>query len=260
MSSTDTSKLLLKVSQVGLDYPMNLYKHRGLRDVFVENVLSPWKAFSQPRDMLPVLRDVSFELKDGDRLGLLGINGAGKTTLCRVMCGMIRPPVGKVTANGRVEAIFDVATGIMPELTGRENAHLIARLFYSSIEVPKGLVEEALEFSELGVFLDAPFKTYSRGMQARLALSLVSATPSDVLILDEVFDGADMFFRTKIAARMKRKIEASGAVVFVSHAVEQISDLCNRVILLDRGKLVFDGGVEEGLALYTSHDNSSFGR
>jgi ABC-2 type transport system ATP-binding protein len=260
MDSTATSELLLSVRGVGLDYPMQLYRNRGLRDVFVENVLTPWKLLSDPVDMLPVLRDVSFELKTGDRLGLLGINGAGKTTLCRVMCGMIRPPVGQVRANGRVEAIFDVATGIMPELTGRENAHLIAHLFYSSSEVPTGLIEEALEFSELGVFLDAPFKTYSRGMQARLALSLVSATPSDVLILDEVFDGADMFFRTKVAARMKKKIEASGAVVFVSHAIEQISELCNRVILLDRGGLIFDGGVEEGITLYTNHQNSTFGR
>lgn len=251
MNSITASKneLLLEASGVSLDYPLAIYPHSGLRDSFVRLLQHPLNVFA-PQDRLPVLRNVSLQLRRGDRLGLLGLNGAGKTTLCRVLCGMILPPQGTVATRGRVEAVFDVGTGVLQELTGRENAYLLARLFMSTKEVPRDLVEEALDFSELGHFLDTPFKNYSRGMQARLVLSLVSSTPCDVLILDEVFDGADVFFREKIAARMRKKIESSGAVVFVSHGPEQVLELCNRVVVLQQGSITYDGPCEAGIEHY----------
>lgn len=250
MSSTSNSEVLLEARNLGLDYPLNLYPHQSLRDAFIQTLKSPVDYLLRSKEVLPVLRDVSLTLKKGDRLGVLGNNGAGKTTLCRILCGMIRPKRGKVTSFGEVEAIFETANGIMPELTGRENAHLLAQLLGAGSSNTTIDVAEVLEFSELGVFLDAPFKTYSKGMQARLMLSLVSASHSDVLILDEVFDGADVFFKEKIAQRMREKIERSGAVIFVSHGPDQILDLCNRVIVMEKGAIVFDGAPQEGLNFY----------
>ncbi len=250
MSSSSTSEALLTATGVCLDFPVRLYPQHGLRDVFVEAFRHPWKALAGQPDVLPVLREVNLELRQGDRLALIGDNGAGKSTLCRVLCGMLRPDRGSVRASGTVEAVFEVGVGVMPELTGRENAWLLARFLGAGRPLPPVAVEEALEFSELGPFLDAPFKTYSRGMQARLMLSLVSASPSEVLILDEVFDGADVFFREKIAARMRRKIEASRAVVFVSHSLDQVRELCNRAVVMRAGAVAFDGGVEEAIAHY----------
>jgi len=255
MLSTSTSKTLLKAEALGLDYPIRLYPHHGLRDTFVQLAKAPFDYLTRGQEVLPVIRQVSLELKTGDRLGLLGVNGAGKTTLCRILCGMLKPGKGKLTTHGHVEAIFDTSNGIMPELTGRENAELLVALLGSAGFTP-AIVEEALAFSELGVFLDAPFKTYSKGMQARLALSLISATTSDVLILDEVFDGADLFFREKIALRMRQKIERSGAVIFVSHGPEQVLDLCNRVIVMDKGTITFDGAPAAGIDFYRKNSGT----
>jgi len=260
MNSSSQSNVLLEAQNLHLEFPVRLYAHTGLRDSFVNALRNPWDFIMKSPEILPVLRGVNLKLYKGDRVGLLGVNGAGKTSLCRILSGMVQPQLGSVTTTGTVEAIFDVGTGIMPELTGRENAHLLARLFYNSRSVPKEEVEEALNFSELGPFLDMPYKSYSRGMQARLVLSLVSTTPSQVLILDEVFDGADVFFREKIAARMMKKIEKSEAVIFVSHGPEQILQLCNRVIVLSMGQIVFDGPPQEGINHYLNNSSNSFGK
>lgn len=249
MASTSISKILLEASQLSMDFPVELYPQSGLRDVFIELVKGPFDYLSRGKDVLPVIRDVSLSLREGDRLGILGSNGAGKTTLCRILCGMLHPIQGSVKVHGQLEAFFDTSTGIMPELTGRENAQLLLELFPQG-KLGREELEEALSFSELGVFLDAPYKNYSKGMQARLMLSLISMSSSDVLVLDEVFDGADLFFKEKIGRRMKEKINRSGAVIFVSHAPEQILELCNRVIVLDKGTVSFDGPPAEGIEFY----------
>jgi len=260
MASTSPSDVLLTAQNIFLEYPVRLYAHTDLRSSFIGAVKNPWDYLFKNPDVLPVLKGVNLELRRGDRLGLLGVNGAGKTSLCRILSGMVRPHRGEVKLHGSVEAIFDVATGILPELTGRENAYLLARLFYRTRHVPRDMVEEALKFSELGDFLDMPFKTYSRGMQARLILSLVATTPAQVLILDEVFDGADVFFKEKISQRMMQKIANSEAVVFVSHGPEQVLQLCNRVVVLHGGQLIFDGPAQEGVDFYLRNSSGVFGR
>ncbi len=260
MNSSSPSNIVLEAKDLHLEYPIRLYAHTGLRDSFISALKNPWDFVMKSPEMLPVLRGLNLTLHKGDRLGLLGVNGAGKTTLCRILSGMVYPQMGTVTHAGNVEAIFDVGTGIMPELTGRENAYLLARLFYNTRQVPKDQVEEALSFSELGPFLDMPYKTYSRGMQARLVLSLVSTKPSQILILDEVFDGADVFFKEKIAARMMKKIETSDAVIFVSHGPEQMLQLCNRVVVLSLGTIVFDGPPQEAINYYLQNASGTFGQ
>ncbi len=256
MHYSSPSEVILSAKNVFFDYQLSLYQHAGLRDSFINLVKSPWEFIFKKPEMLPVLRGINFDLHKGDRLGILGLNGAGKTTLCRILAGMMTASSGEVKSTGHVEAIFDVATGIMPELTGRENAYLLARLFYQTREISREIVEEALQFSELSHFLDAPFKTYSKGMQARLVLSLISSTPSNVLILDEVFDGADLFFREKIAKRMIKKIEGSEAVIFVSHGPDQVLELCNRVLVLKNGAIEFDGPPKEAIAFYIQSGGS----
>ena len=261
MNSSSPSNILLEAKNLHLEYPVRLYGHnQSLREVFISALKNPWEFVTKSPEILPVLRGVNLTLYKGDRLGLLGVNGAGKTTLCRVLCGMMIPQSGTLKTHGKIEAIFEVATGIMPELTGRENAYLLARLFFHTRVVPREQVEEALTFSELGHFLDMPYKTYSRGMQARLVLSLISATLSEVLILDEVFDGADVFFKEKIAERMMKKIERSDAVIFVSHGPEQILQLCNRVVVLARGKIAFDGPPQEAINYYMENSSGMFGK
>jgi ABC-type polysaccharide/polyol phosphate transport system ATPase subunit len=250
MSSTSSSEVLLRVSDLKVYYELDRYQPRDLRDVFVSAVSNPLRFLLQRSELYFVLRGVSFAVERGMRIGILGVNGSGKTTLCRCIAGMMVPQDGTIESRAEVRAIFDTGTGVMPELTGRENARLLARLFFPTTRDIDAIVDEAVEFSELGHFIDVPFKKYSKGMQSRLLLSLISAVPTDVLILDEVLDGADVFFQRKLSERMRSFIEKAGATIFVSHAPEQIRQVCNKVLVLNQGKVTFFGDVEPGIEAY----------
>ncbi len=252
MTSTSSSEVLLRVNDLRVYFELDHYHQRDLRDVFVSAVTKPLSFFFQREELYFVLRGVSFSVERGMRIGVLGVNGSGKTTLCRCIAGMMIPQHGTIESSAEVRAIFDTGTGIMPELTGRENALLLARLFFPTIRDVRPIVEEAAEFSELGHFIDVPFKKYSKGMQSRLLLSLISAVPTDILILDEVLDGADVFFQKKLAQRMRSFIERAGATIFVSHSPEQIRQVCNKVMVLNQGKITYFGDVEPGIAAYLS--------
>ena len=245
------SKPILRVENINLHFTSNVYAPASWREVFV-------RAFKrEPPDkaeVLHVCKNLSFTASDGDRIAIVGTNGAGKTSLCRCIAGFYRPTSGHIEVEGRVRALFETATVVQTELTGRENAWLLAGLIYPGEDVRKG-VEEALEFSELGRFLDVPLRTYSKGMLARLGLSLAAVKAADLLILDEVFDGADIFFRDKISLRMLTLMEESGAVLFISHDPDQIRRVCNRLIFLQNGVIVFDGAVEQGLELFKRSGN-----
>jgi ABC-type polysaccharide/polyol phosphate transport system ATPase subunit len=248
MSPTFTSETVAEIAGLSLHFDLPAFQTWSLRDSFV-GLLSRKPTARSRR--LTVLSNVSFTIQQGDRIGLLGVNGAGKSSLCRCLAGTYIPSHGQVKLSGRVRGIFDTAMGIYPELTGRENARLLMWFLYPDRpDEHETMLEEALEFSQLGEFLDAPYRVYSNGMQARLCLSLVSCRPAELLILDEVFDGADQFFRERIAKRVQDMIRASGAVIFVSHSLEQIRQVCNRTIILHGNRIAFQGAVEPGINRY----------
>lgn len=250
MNSTECSEDILKVKDLKVYFYLDHYYEKGLRDVFISALTNPFEYFLKQNEIFYALNGVSFTLHKGMRLGILGVNGSGKTTLCRCLAGMMKAQEGSIETKAQIRAIFDTGAGIMPELTGRENALLLARLFFSGEKEVKHLAEEAIEFSELGHFIDISFKKYSKGMQSRLVLSLISSLPADILILDEVFDGADVFFRQKLAKRMTSFIEKTGATVFVSHSTEQIKEICNKVMIIHQGKVHFMGEVDDGINVY----------
>lgn len=250
MNSTSGSDVLLSLRDVHVFFELAHYRHRGVRDVFISALTHPVDYMLRQPEFLKVIDGVSLEVTRGLRLGIMGTNGSGKSTLCRCLAGMIKPQLGTIVSTNDVRAIFDTGTGVIPELTGRENAYLLARLFFPALKDLNPIVEEAIEFSELGHFIDTPFMTYSKGMQSRILLSLISSIPSEILILDEVFDAADIFFQQKFAARMKKFIAAAGATIFVSHSIAQIRDVCNHVIVLHKGKIHFSGPVEEAYQEY----------
>ncbi len=250
MSSTESSDSLLKVKNLKVFFELEHYENKGLREIFISSLGHPLQYFFKTKELFYALNDVSFELQKGSRLGVLGVNGSGKTTLCRCLAGMMTPQFGEIDTKAEIRAIFDSGTGVMPELTGRENAYLLARLFFPKSNDIETIVNESIEFSELGHFIDVPFKKYSKGMQSRLMLSLISSKTTDILILDEVFDGADMFFKTKLASRMMKFIESAGATIFVSHSIEQIREVCNQLLVLNQGKVHFFGDIEEGIKSY----------
>jgi ABC-type polysaccharide/polyol phosphate transport system ATPase subunit len=220
------------------------------RDLFTDLIREPLDTIFPDTERLHVARQINFKIMPGERVGLIGVNGAGKTSLCRCISGMFPPTRGMIKRHVPVRGIFDTHIGIQPELTGRENAELLAHFLYGGRGDMAQLLNDAFEFSELGRFIDVPFKLYSNGMQARLCLSLVTARPAGLLILDEVFDGADVFFREKVGQRMMDLMQESLGVIFVSHAFDQIKRVCTRVLVLHQGKIIYDGAPEEAIAAF----------
>jgi ABC-type polysaccharide/polyol phosphate transport system ATPase subunit len=244
--------LIVSVEKLNLVFKASLHRSWTWRDTFTRVVHSPIETLLSEQERIYIARDLSFTVRRKERLGILGVNGVGKTSLCRCISGIFSPTSGQVRIQGKIRAVFDTGVGILPDLTGRENAELLTEFLYPHRGDKRGIVREALEFSELGKFVDLPYRLYSNGMQARLCLSVVTALPSDLLVLDEVFDGADAFFREKASARVLKIMRESGAVIFVSHSEEQIRQACTRVIVLRHGQIAYDGEVEEGLRFYNA--------
>jgi ABC-2 type transport system ATP-binding protein len=241
---------VVTTENLNLVFEADVFQPRSWRDIFTRASKDPVGVLLTEKDRLHILKDLNLVVARGDRIGLVGINGAGKSSLCRCIAGQYTPTSGRITVRGKARAIFDATLGVQPELTGRENVELLARLLFPEAPDLERMIADSIEFSELGKFIDIPFRTYSNGMQTRLCLSLISARPCDLLILDEVFDGADAFFREKISRRVLRMIEESGAVIFVSHSAEQVRKVCNRMVILHGGGIAFDGDVSEGIRFY----------
>jgi ABC-type polysaccharide/polyol phosphate transport system ATPase subunit len=189
---------------------------------------------SGQRRFVTALDGVSFELKAGDRLGLVGPNGAGKTTLLKVLCGIYEPTGGTLEIEGKVDALFNINLGFRPEATGRRNIVLRGLINGWSPEEIEGRMEEIIEFSELGEFIDMPFKTYSQGMAARLGFSIATSFSPEILLMDEWIGAGDAAFQAKAKRRMDEMAESAGIIVLASHNQDLIKKTCNRVLELEK--------------------------
>jgi ABC-type polysaccharide/polyol phosphate transport system ATPase subunit len=182
------------------------------------------------------LDGVSFELKAGDRLGLVGGNGAGKTTLLKVLYGIYEPTAGCVEINGRVDALFNINLGFRREATGRRNIELRGLINGWSEKEIAARIEDIIEFSELGDFIDLPFKAYSQGMAARLAFSIATSFEPEILLMDEWIGAGDPSFQEKARARMEKIASKAGIIVLASHNHALLKKTCNKVLILERGR------------------------
>lgn len=196
------------------------------------------------------LRDIDLELKRGARLGIIGRNGAGKTTLLKLVTENLAPTVGGVKVNGDVQALLEIGGGLHPEFSGRENIRAaLGYLGLRPIEI-RAAEEEIADFTELGRFLDQPFKTYSQGMQARLSFAIATSVQPEILIVDEILGAGDAYFFTRSAARMRTMIEGGASVLLVSHGLDQIVRFCDEAIWIDRGRIVMRGPSTEVIKAY----------
>jgi ABC-type polysaccharide/polyol phosphate transport system ATPase subunit len=196
------------------------------------------------------LRDIDLELARGARLGIIGRNGAGKTTLLKLVTGNLVATEGSVTINGEVQALLETGGGLHPEFTGRENIRASLSYLGLSREEIEDAEDEIAEFTELGRFLDQPFKAYSQGMQARLSFAIATTTQPEILIVDEILGAGDAYFFTRSTARMSQLIEGGAGVLLVSHALDQVARFCERTIWLDRGRIAMDGPTDEVVKAY----------
>lgn len=193
------------------------------------------------------LQDVSFTVEQGQAIGLMGLNGSGKSTLLKLVQGVMRPDTGRVRTRGRIAGLIATGAGFHPQLTGRENVYLNAAINGMSEAETRAKFDSIADFAELGRHLDAPVGFYSSGMYSRLGFAVAIHVDADIFLADEVLAVGDRPFKRKCMAKM-REIRNSGTTIFyVSHAAGSVQKMCDRVLVLEQGRLGFDGGVEEGI-------------
>jgi ABC-type polysaccharide/polyol phosphate transport system ATPase subunit len=196
------------------------------------------------------LNGVNLQIRPGDKVGIIGRNGSGKSTLLRLLAGIYSPTRGAVSIEGTVAPLLDIGLGIDDDLTGRENIGLRATLLGINRDRIPAIEKDVVEFTELGPFIDLPVRTYSSGMRMRVAFAVSSCIEPDILLLDEWISTGDAHFIRKAELRLNTLIERIKVLVIATHAPEIVRHICNRVIVMDQGKVAFDGAVEEGLGFY----------
>lgn len=209
-----------------------------------------YKAPEVPDGWIDALRDVSFEVATGEAIGLIGRNGAGKSTLLRVLSRITRPSAGYADVYGRVGALLEVGTGFHPDLTGRENSFLAGAMLGLSRREIRDRFDAIVDFAEIEPFIDMPVKRYSSGMYARLGFAVAAHLRPEILIVDEVLAVGDLPFQAKCLALMHRLADTGTTVVFVSHNLLALADLCSRGLVIGRGELVFDGPISDAIGVY----------
>ncbi len=196
------------------------------------------------------LNDVSFELEKGDSLGIIGLNGSGKSTLLKIISGILKPTKGKVTTIGSIAPLIELGAGFDPVLSARENIYLNGAILGYSKEYMKSKFDDIIKFAELEDFVDSAIKNFSSGMVARLGFAIATMNIPDILIIDEILAVGDYKFQQKSFQRMQEMINSGATVVFVSHSVEQVKQICKKALWLDHGNVVKFGDAQEICAEY----------
>ncbi len=245
---------IIKVENISKLYHIGKNHNTNLRDAIV-NLFDSIKGktnSSEIRDFW-ALKDVNFEVNEGDVLGIIGKNGAGKSTLLKILSKITPPTSGKISIDGRIASLLEVGTGFHPELTGRENIFLNGSILgMKKIEIKKKF-DEIVEFSGVEKFLDTPVKRYSSGMYVRLAFAVAAHLEPEILIIDEVLTVGDTEFQKRCIGKMQDVAKSGRTVIFVSHQLEAVSNLCNTCIMLENGSVVKQGETEQVISFYLSN-------
>lgn len=233
--------------------------YNSLRDLIpalTRRSLKRKETLSESREFW-VLKDVNFQVARGESLGIIGHNGAGKSTILKHLSGIMEPTKGKITVNGKLSALIEVGAGFHQDLTGRENIFLNGTILGMRREEIKRKFDEIVAFSGLEDFIDTPVKRYSSGMFARLGFSVAVHLEPDILVIDEVLSVGDFLFQKKGVEKMKKILDGGATVIFISHNLKAVSDLCQRTILLDHGQIIQDGPTNDVIKFYMDKNLSS---
>src|SRR5262245_49536239 len=241
----------LRLRNLSVEFPMYQGSSRSIKKLLVATTTYGNLARdATDRVLVHALNDVTLHFEDGDRVALIGANGAGKTTMLRVLAGIYYPSRGQVYSSGKISAVLDVAVGLNPDATGREN--IILRGMYMDIH-PREMrarVDEIAEFTELGPYLDMPARTYSAGMMVRLGFAVSTCIPPEILLMDEWLSAGDARFLDKAQRRMEQFVGRSSILVLASHSQDLLRKWCNRGLFLQQGRVMGSGPVDEVIAAY----------
>lgn len=232
--------MIIKAENISMCYRMTYDRVKSIKEYIVQLVQGKIQY-----EEFWALREVSFEVKKGEVLGIIGHNGAGKSTLLKVISGILKPTNGSVAVNGTVVPMLELGSGFDFDLTGRENVFLNGAILGYSEEFLKEKYEEIAEFSELGQFIDVPLRNYSSGMVMRLAFSIATVVNPDILIVDEILAVGDAAFQAKSKKRMLELMGGGTTVLFVSHSLGQVREMCDRVLWLEHGEMKMLGETQK---------------
>ncbi len=236
---------MIEIKDVSMRFRLENNRVASLKE-FVTRKLSGKLSYTE----FWALKHISLSVRQGEVLGLIGRNGAGKSTLLKVISGILKPTQGTVTRKGNLVPMLELGSGFDFELTGRENIFLNGAVLGFSEDFLKSKLDEIIAFSELGQFIDVPIRTYSSGMLARLAFSIATMVDPEILIVDEILSVGDEAFQAKSRARMMELMGGGTTVLFVSHSMEQIREMCDRVVWLEHGEIKQIGPTQEVCSQY----------
>ena len=233
------SKTAIEVDNVSMKFNLSREKVDSLKDYIFKTI----KREIQYNEFW-ALKNVSFSVEKGDRVGILGLNGAGKSTLLKVISGVFKPTEGHVDKHGKMVPLLELGAGFDPQYTGKENIFLYGAMLGYTKKFIDSKYDEIVEFSELQKFMDVPVKNYSSGMKSRLGFSIATVVEPKILILDEVLSVGDAKFRKKSEKKIMSMFDSGVTVLFVSHSLEQVQRLCNKAMILEKGKLIAYGDID----------------
>src|SRR3979411_900583 len=243
----------LRLRDIGVEFPIYTGGSRSLKKVlFNRSRQGNLARDAHDRITVLALNDITLDIEHGDRLAIIGANGAGKSTLLKVLAGIYAPTRGRLHASGQISALLTASVGLNPDATGREN--IITRGMFMDVH-PRDMqprVDEIAEFTELGYYIDMPVRTYSAGMMVRLCFAVATAVRPQILLMDEWIAAGDAAFLNKARQRMEDFLAGTSILVLASHSVPLLKEWCNRAILLDHGRIVARGGVDECVGEYAS--------
>ncbi|MGN0535808.1 MAG: ABC transporter ATP-binding protein [Eubacterium sp.] len=235
----------ISLKNVNMTFNLNKEKVDNLKEFFIKLVTRKleYKKFY-------ALNDINIEVKKGEHLAILGLNGAGKSTLLKTIVGVYKPSSGTVEKSGVIAPLLELGAGFDPNYSGKENIYLYGAILGYDRKYIDSKYDEIVEFSELGHFIDVPIKNYSSGMKARLGFSIATAVDPDVLILDEVLSVGDAGFKKKSLAKVQSMFDSGVTVLFVSHSIDQVKAICDKAILLEKGRIIAQGTTDEVIPIY----------
>ena len=243
--NTDDEKVIVSLDNVSMHFNMSGEKLDSLKEYFIK-LLKRQLFFKK----YVALENISFKICRGDVFGIVGLNGSGKSTTLKVISGILKPTKGSVSVKGTIAPLIELGAGFDLELTARENIFLNGAVLGHSRKIMKEKFDDIVEFSEMQNFLDVPMKNYSSGMVARIAFSVATMVRPEILIVDEILAVGDFQFQEKCNKRIEEMMEGGTTIILVSHSIEQIEALCNRVMWLEKGKIRMIGGVDEVCSAY----------
>jgi len=237
------SELIIDVRDVNMDFDMDFERVSGFKEWVIDRITG--KKNSTSKKNFHALEGICLQVYKGEVVGLIGRNGSGKSTLLKIISGILPPTEGIVKTKGRIVPMLELGSGFDVELTGRENIFLNGAILGYSEEFLRSKYQKILDFSEIGDFIETPLKTYSSGMMMRLAFSIATVVEPEILIVDEILSVGDQAFQEKSRARMLELMSGGTTVLYVSHSLPQVRELCNRVMWLDHGKTKMFGPTQE---------------